>query len=332
MALNDDSRDLMMAVATKNMAQAKSRVRIMCVRELTKGKETNKAFCDKVLSRLNDSQKTERLPYEVSKYLYSSAEMQPLDERLFSFSQRDKALIQRVKTMQVAAEKLRNAGIPYRNSILLYGPTGTGKTSFVKFLAKELNRELLTLNLSGIFDSLLGQTSKNIGNIFKALREQGGDQILFLDELDTIVNNRQAPLSDSSGPEREVNRITMALMQELDLLPPGMIVVAATNCLNRIDSAAIRRFSIKHELTAQTYDERLLMIEKYLRATRERLAEDMPLAWNEEELAKFAEDTLQANNGDIINAITQSVADAFVSSQPQITFSWERGPTSAGIN
>ena len=49
-------------------------------------------------------------------------------------------------------------GIPYRRGYLLYGPPGSGKTSFIQALAGELGYNICLLNLSerGLTDDKVG--------------------------------------------------------------------------------------------------------------------------------------------------------------------------------
>ena len=59
-----------------------------------------------------------------------------------------------------------NAGI---NKYLFYGAPGTGKTETVKQVARILNRELYVVDFDNLVDSKLGQTAKNIANLFAQL-------------------------------------------------------------------------------------------------------------------------------------------------------------------
>lgn len=56
--------------------------------------------------------------------------------------------------------------LPVDNKLLLFGHTGCGKTTSAKAIAKELDEKIIILNLGGIIDSRLGQTAKNITEVF----------------------------------------------------------------------------------------------------------------------------------------------------------------------
>lgn len=59
-----------------------------------------------------------------------------------------------------------NIGI---NKFLFQGKPGTGKTEAVKQLAKILGREIYMVDFASIIDSKLGQTQKNISQLFKSI-------------------------------------------------------------------------------------------------------------------------------------------------------------------
>ena len=59
-----------------------------------------------------------------------------------------------------------NAGI---NKFLFQGAPGTGKTEAVKQLARILEREIYMVDFSAIIDSKMGQTQKNMSELFKEI-------------------------------------------------------------------------------------------------------------------------------------------------------------------
>lgn len=82
----------------------------------------------------------------------------------------------------------------------------------------------------------------------------------MLDEIDCIGLER----GYDTGADGELGRTTIALMQALDGLVDGQIVIAATNRADRLDKALLRRFQrqIKFEPFDET--ERFYMIQKYM--------------------------------------------------------------------
>ncbi|CAM1362317.1 ATPase [Tenacibaculum litoreum] len=134
--------------------------------------------------------------------------------------------------------------LPVDNKILLFGHTGCGKTTTAKAIAKKLNKKIITLNLGSIVSSKLGETAKNISEVFKkATRESA---VLFLDEFDYIGKARDYDSKDSSEMKRLVNTV----IQLVDQLPNDVLLIAATNHSSVIDTALLRRFQLKLKFEA----------------------------------------------------------------------------------
>jgi SpoVK/Ycf46/Vps4 family AAA+-type ATPase len=129
--------------------------------------------------------------------------------------------------------------LPVDNKLLLFGHTGCGKTTTAKAIAKKLDKKIIILNLGSIIDSRLGQTAKNITEVFKkAVRENA---VLFLDEFDYIGKIRDYDNKDSG----EMKRIVNTVIQLIDQLSNTTLLIAATNNSNSIDTALLRRFQLK---------------------------------------------------------------------------------------
>lgn len=141
-------------------------------------------------------------------------------------------------------EILERYELPVANKLLFFGKTGCGKTMTAKAIANYLNKKIITVNLSGIISSKLGETSKNIELLFKEAKQQ--EAVLFFDEFDSLGQIRDFDNNDSS----EMKRVVNSLLQLIDHFPKNAILIAATNQINRIDEALIRRFELKVEFTA----------------------------------------------------------------------------------
>ena len=128
------------------------------------------------------------------------------------------------------------AAIPPR--MLLYGPPGTGKTQTARWIAAELGLPLLTVRCDTLISSLLGQTSKNLRRVFEYA--QSRPAVLFLDEVDALASAR--------GSERDVGelqRVVVALLQNIDALEESTVLIAATNHDRLLDPAVWRRFAFQ---------------------------------------------------------------------------------------
>ncbi len=131
--------------------------------------------------------------------------------------------------------------LPVSNKILFHGPAGCGKTLASYVLAGELEKMMYVINLGSIVSSKLGETSKNLTKLFK--RAASEDCIIFLDEFDSLGKVR-----DYSQDHGEMKRVVNTILQLFDYLPQDSIVIAATNQLQMIDEALLRRFDLKIKL------------------------------------------------------------------------------------
>ncbi|WP_144113237.1 AAA family ATPase [Paraburkholderia sp. BCC1886] len=137
-------------------------------------------------------------------------------------------------------DKLVARGIASRLALMLSGPPGTGKTLLAGHIAAQLGRKLYVVRLDSVISSLLGDTAKNIRGIFDFVA--GKNAVLFLDELDAIAKMR-----DDRNELGELKRVVNTVIQGIDSLEAGTIVIAATNHAQMLDTAIWRRFPYKIE-------------------------------------------------------------------------------------
>lgn len=132
-------------------------------------------------------------------------------------------------------DRLAAKGLVPTRSALLVGPPGVGKTLSAKWLAAELGRALLTLDLSAVMSSYLGRTGNNLRMVLDyASREPA---VLLLDEFDAIAKRRDDPADIG-----ELKRLVTVLLQAIDDWPAGGLLLAATNHPELLDRAVWRRF------------------------------------------------------------------------------------------
>lgn len=129
-----------------------------------------------------------------------------------------------------------NIGI---NKFLFEGPPGTGKTESVKQVARILSRDLYSVDFSSIIDSKLGQTQKNMAEVFCEIKmlPNPSNVIILFDEIDAIAMDRV-----NSRDIREMGRVTSSILKELDNLDVRVIFIATTNLYKNLDKALTRRF------------------------------------------------------------------------------------------
>ena len=130
----------------------------------------------------------------------------------------------------------KNIGI---NKFLFSGAPGTGKTETTKQIARILKRNLYMVNFDGLIDCKLGQTSKNIANLFMEINELSKNEqaIVLFDEIDALALDRI-----DSKDIREMGRATSAVLKGFDNVDERAVIIATTNLVDRFDKALLRRF------------------------------------------------------------------------------------------
>lgn len=146
---------------------------------------------------------------------------------------------------QQSIDMLNILDLPAANKVLLYGPPGCGKTLASYVIAGEMKRIMYVVNLGAIVSSKLGETSKNLSKLFKRASEE--DSIIFLDEFDSLGKVR-----DYDQDHGEMKRVVNTILQLFDFLPKRTVVIAATNQVNMIDDALLRRFDLSLKLDLPT--------------------------------------------------------------------------------
>lgn len=257
MGLTDNQQRLIKAVAQNDMQSAK-KCAIACVTEDTTQK--NKYFCNRYKQILENSGSMIELPHDLKSILCMEDVSVSFKEGRYYLSEREKAVFDTIVRMKKVNDRLMEMGIPYLNSTLLYGESGTGKTTFGRYVAYKMGLPFCYLNFSSLVDSYMGNTSKNISKAFNYVA--ANPCVFMLDEIDCISIRRSD--SSDSGASGEMARVTITLMQEFDKLTNDIVVIAATNRMDRIDEALLRRFSVKHEVKVFEREEKEKLSYKFL--------------------------------------------------------------------
>jgi len=126
-------------------------------------------------------------------------------------------------------------GLKPPSGIMLYGPPGCSKTMIAKALATESGLNFIAIKGPELFSKYVGDTEKAIREIFRKAR-LSSPSIIFFDEIDAMASQRGS--DDTSVSDRALCQ----LLNEMDGVESRakVIVVAATNRLDIIDSALLR--------------------------------------------------------------------------------------------
>ena len=142
-----------------------------------------------------------------------------------------------------------------RLNILLSGAPGSGKTAFVKYLAREVGAPLKTLKASDLISRYSGETEQRIAEAFEEAKETGA--ILFLDEVDSFLQDRKG--ASHSWEVTQVNEL-LQQMEEFE-----GVMVGATNFAENLDKAVLRRFTYKIQLNYLTDEGKGVFFERYFK-------------------------------------------------------------------
>lgn len=153
--------------------------------------------------------------------------------------------------------------------ILLYGPPGTGKSFLAKACATEANGTFFNVKSSDLLSKFLGETEKQIKNLFDMARERN-PSIIFIDEIDSVCGARSEGEHDTM---RRVKTEILVQMQGVGSNNKNVLVLGATNLPWEIDSAALRRFERKIYISLPDEYSRKEIIRHHLGKTPHSLTE-----------------------------------------------------------
>ena len=158
----------------------------------------------------------------------------------------------KIKLAKAGKEILANPGA--RNGILLTGEPGNGKTSMAEALAGELNLPIIDVAVGNFQSMWIGETTQKVMKVFDDAERQE-PCVLFIDEIEAILIDR----SKSKDNDQEAPKTVSAMLKRLeDIRRKKVVVIAATNFLEKLDPASIRegRFDYKIEVSPPDYEAR----------------------------------------------------------------------------
>ena len=129
-------------------------------------------------------------------------------------------------------EALRARG---HGTLCFYGAPGTGKTALGEHVAKAIGRPLIIKQASDLMSKYVGETEQNMAAMFREAEAEKA--VLLLDEADSFLQDRRG--AQRTYEVTEVNE----MLQGMERF--NGIFICTTNLLDRIDQAALRRFTFK---------------------------------------------------------------------------------------
>lgn len=155
------------------------------------------------------------------------------------------------------------------SGVLLYGPPGCGKTMLAKALAHESGATFINLHISTLTEKWYGDSNKLVNAVFSLARKLQ-PSIVFIDEIDAVLGQRRSGEHEASGM---VKAEFMTLWDGLTSSntagePQRILVLGATNRIQDIDEAILRRMPKKFPVPLPSSPQRLRILGLVLKDTK----------------------------------------------------------------
>lgn len=168
---------------------------------------------------------------------------------------------QEVVTFLKEPESFTAVGAKIPKGVLLVGPPGTGKTLLAKAIAGEANVPFFSISGSEFVEMFVGVGASRVRDLFKKAKENA-PCIVFIDEIDAVGRQRGTGIG---GGNDEREQTLNQLLTEMDGFEgnTGIIVIAATNRADILDSALLRpgRFDRQVAVNVPDFNGRLAILQ-----------------------------------------------------------------------
>ncbi|ELR96554.1 ATP-dependent zinc metalloprotease FtsH [Gloeocapsa sp. PCC 73106] len=183
--------------------------------------------------------------------------------------------LQEVVTFLKQPEKFTSVGAKIPRGVLLVGPPGTGKTLMAKAIAGEAGVPFFSISGSEFVEMFVGVGASRVRDLFKKAKENA-PCLIFIDEIDAVGRQRGTGIG---GGNDEREQTLNQLLTEMDGFErnTGIIVIAATNRMDVLDTALLRpgRFDRRITIDNPDFKERLAILEVH--AQNKKIAPEVSL-------------------------------------------------------
>ncbi|XP_060084296.1 ATPase family gene 2 protein homolog A-like [Ylistrum balloti] len=157
-------------------------------------------------------------------------------------------------------EVFKSYGLPLPRGILLFGPSGTGKTMLLKAVANQLGVHVIDICSSDIISKFYGESEENMRNVFKEAEERS-PTIIIMDDVDSLFPRRDTSQNES---QKRLVATLLTLMDGIDRASKCFVMVIAACCMPDSLDPAIRRpgrFDREIEIGVPTATDRLEILQ-----------------------------------------------------------------------
>ncbi|MBD2427799.1 ATP-dependent zinc metalloprotease FtsH2 [Phormidium sp. FACHB-1136] len=183
--------------------------------------------------------------------------------------------LQEVVTFLKKPERFTAIGARIPKGVLLVGPPGTGKTLLAKAIAGEAGVPFFSISGSEFVEMFVGVGASRVRDLFKKAKDNA-PCIIFIDEIDAVGRQRGAGIG---GGNDEREQTLNQLLTEMDGFEgnTGIIIIAATNRVDVLDSALLRPGRFDRQVTVDPPDIKGRIEVLEVHARNKKLAEDISL-------------------------------------------------------
>lgn len=203
-------------------------------------------------------------------------------------------------------KKFQDKGAKLPKGALFYGPPGTGKTLMARAVAGQAGVPFLSISGSDFSELYVGSGARKVRNLFEQARKKA-PSIIFIDEIDAVGSRR------SGDSNSEYKQTLNALLAEMDgFNKDNIVVIAATNRLEDLDSALIRpgRFDKQVAIGSPDKKDRLEIMQVH--AKGKTLASDV-------DLEKWSKLTIGFAGADLASMMNEAAILSVVNNRDEIT-------------
>merc|ERR1712113_209826 len=208
-----------------------------------------------------------------------------------------KAEFEEIVSFLKEPDRYTRVGAKIPKGVLLVGPPGTGKTLLAKAIANEANVPFFSVAGSEFVEMFVGIGAARVRDLFQKAAENA-PCIVFIDEIDAVGRERGSGLG---GGNDEREQTLNQLLTEMDGFEgnTGIIVIAATNSVDILDSALLRPGRFDRQITVNLPDLEGRMSILKVHARNKNFADDVSIK-------NLAQRTVGFAGADLANVLNEA--------------------------